>query len=83
MNGNVPLKQSKPQTLKDTMKLTKLHLALAIGAAMFTTSAIAGPGPGGGWPTGFPTHVTTRTSRRSAASESEGRAGLQRLQNGQ
>ena len=41
------------------MKLTKLHLALAIGAAMFTTSAIAGPGPGT-WPTGFPTHVKTK-----------------------
>ena len=38
------------------MKLTKLHLALAIAAAMFTTSAIAGPGPGT-WPTGFPTVV--------------------------
>ncbi len=41
------------------MKLTTLHLALAIGA-MFTTSAIAGPGPGGGWPAGFPTHVKTK-----------------------
>ena len=41
------------------MKLIRLHLALAIGAAMFTTSAIAGPGPGGGWPAGFPTHVKT------------------------
>ena len=42
------------------MKLfTKLHIALAIGAALFTSSAIAGPGPGT-WPTGFPTHVTTK-----------------------
>jgi hypothetical protein len=39
------------------MKLTtKLHIALAIGAAIFTTSAIAGPGPGT-WPTNFPTVV--------------------------
>ena len=42
------------------MKLTtKLHLAIAIGATMFTTSAIAGPGPGN-WPTGFPTVVKTK-----------------------
>ena len=27
------------------MKLTKLYLALALGAAMFTSSAVAGPGP--------------------------------------
>ena len=40
------------------MQLTKLHLALAIGAAMFTTSAMAGPGPQT-WPTGFPTVVKT------------------------
>jgi len=39
------------------MKLTKLHLALALGAAMFTTSAIAGPA--GNWPPGFPTVVKT------------------------
>jgi len=58
MNGNLPLKQSKPQTLKDTMKLTKLHLALAIGAAMFTTTAMA-DGPRN-WPTGFPTNVKTK-----------------------
>lgn len=42
------------------MKLTKLHLTLALAAGMFTTSAIAGPGPGGGWPAGFPTHVKTK-----------------------
>ena len=42
------------------MKLTNLHLALALGAAMFTTSVMAGPGPGGGWPTGFPTVVKTK-----------------------
>jgi hypothetical protein len=41
------------------MKLTKLHLALAIGAGMFTTSALAGPGPGT-WPTGFPTVVKSK-----------------------
>jgi hypothetical protein len=40
------------------MKPTKLHLALALAAGMFTTSAIAGPGPQT-WPTGFPTVVKT------------------------
>jgi hypothetical protein len=38
---------------------TKLHIVLAIGAAMFATSAIAGPGPGN-WPTGFPTVVKSK-----------------------
>ncbi len=41
------------------MKLTKLHLALALAAGMFTTSAIAGPGIGI-WPSGFPTRVATK-----------------------
>ena len=41
------------------MKLTKLHLALALGAAFFTTSAMAGPGPNI-WPSGFPTQVKTK-----------------------
>ena len=41
------------------MKLTsKLHLALALAAALFTTSAIAGPG--GKTPADFPTRVTTK-----------------------
>ncbi|MEQ1862162.1 MAG: hypothetical protein ABMA13_19775 [Chthoniobacteraceae bacterium] len=40
------------------MKLTKLHLVLAIGAAMFTTSAIAGPG--GKTPADLPTRVETK-----------------------
>jgi hypothetical protein len=43
------------------MKLTKLHLALALAAGMFTTSAIAGPGPQT-WPTGFPTVVKTEAA---------------------
>ena len=41
------------------MILTKLHLALAIGAAMFTTSAVAGPGPSS-WRTEFPTVIKTK-----------------------
>jgi len=42
------------------MKLTtKLHLALALAAGMFTTSAIAGPGVHS--PSDFPTKVTTKT----------------------
>ena len=41
------------------MKLTKLHLSLALGVAMFTSSAVAGPGPGN-WPPNFPTHVKTK-----------------------
>ena len=40
------------------MKLTKLHLTLALAAGMFTTSAIAGPSQGS-WPTGFQTVVKT------------------------
>ena len=41
------------------MKLTtKLHLALAVAAGMFTTSAIAGPG--GHSPSDFPRKVTTK-----------------------
>ncbi len=41
------------------MKLTtKLHLALALAAGMFATSAIAGPG--GHSPTDFPRKVTTK-----------------------
>lgn len=40
------------------MKLTKLSLALTLGAAMFTTSAMAaGPAV---WPGGFPTRVKTQ-----------------------
>lgn len=39
------------------MKLTKLHLALAIGAAMLSTSAFAGPA---NWPPNFPTRVQTK-----------------------
>ena len=53
------------------MKLTKLQLALAIGAAMLTTSAFAGPGPGGGWPTGFPTHVKTKAEAKSCCKPGE------------
>ena len=42
------------------MKLTtNLHLALAIGATMFTASALAGPDPANRWPAGFPTRVKT------------------------
>jgi hypothetical protein len=41
------------------MKLTKLHVALSIGAAIITTSAFAGPGPGT-WPPNFPTVVKTK-----------------------
>ena len=40
------------------MKPTKLHLALALAAGMFTTSAIAGPGPRG--PSDFPQKITTK-----------------------
>ena len=40
------------------MKLTKLHLVVAIGAALFTTAAIAGPG--GKTPADFPTRVATK-----------------------
>ena len=41
------------------MKLiTKLQIALALGAALFTTSAIAGPGPQN-WPPNFSTRVKT------------------------
>ncbi len=42
------------------MKLTKLHLALTIGAAILTTSAMA-DGPRN-WPTGFPTVVKTEAA---------------------
>ena len=41
------------------MKLTKLHLAIAFAAGLFTTSAVAGPDPSSRWPTGFPTLVKT------------------------
>ena len=42
------------------MKLTtKLNLAVAVAAAMFTTSAVAGPGPGT-WPNNFPTVVKSK-----------------------
>lgn len=40
------------------MKLTKLHLTLALAAGMFTTSAIAGPGSHS--PSDFPQKVTTK-----------------------
>ena len=36
---------------------TKLHLALALAAGMFTTTTYAGPS--GPWPPNFPTRVTT------------------------
>ena len=42
------------------MKLTKLHLALAIGAAIFTSSAIADTDSRNYWPTEFQTRVTTK-----------------------
>lgn len=40
------------------MKPTKLHLVLALGAAMLTSSAMAGPGIQN-WPPQFPTRVKT------------------------
>jgi hypothetical protein len=39
------------------MKTAKLHLALALSAALITTSAVAGPK---NWPPAFPTRVTTK-----------------------
>lgn len=42
------------------MKTTKLHLALTVAAAMFTTTAMA-DGPRN-WPTGFPTVVKTEAA---------------------
>lgn len=41
------------------MKLTKLQLTFALAAAVFASSAIAGPGPGT-WPPNFPTHVKSK-----------------------
>ena len=42
------------------MKLTtKLNLAVAVASAIFTTSAVAGPGPGT-WPNKFPTVVKSK-----------------------
>lgn len=40
------------------MKLTKLHLTLALAAGLFTTSAMAGPGPHN--LNQFPTRVATK-----------------------
>jgi len=37
----------------------KLTLTFTLAAALFSTSALAGPGPGS-FPTGFPTHVKTK-----------------------
>jgi predicted RNA-binding Zn-ribbon protein involved in translation (DUF1610 family) len=44
VSGTPPLTNDKLQ-YKETMKLAKLYLVVAIGAAMLTTSAVAGPGP--------------------------------------
>jgi hypothetical protein len=50
---------NKNKIERHQMKLNQLHLVILIGAAMFTSSAIAGPGPGT-WPTGFPTVVKSK-----------------------
>jgi hypothetical protein len=42
------------------MRITTFHAAFAVCAEMLTSSAFAGPGPGSGWPKGFPTHVKTK-----------------------
>ena len=42
------------------MKLTNLYLALAIGAAIFTSQAFAAPDTSSFRPDGFPTRVTTK-----------------------
>jgi len=50
------------------MKLTtKLHLALALAAGIFTTSAFAGPG--GHTPSGFPRKVTTKAEAMTCCTE--------------
>jgi len=50
------------------MKLTtKLHLALALAAGIFTTSASAGPG--GHTPSGFPRKVTTKAEAMTCCTE--------------
>lgn len=41
------------------MKSLKLSLLLGIAAAIFSSAAFAGPGPGN-FPAGFPTHVKTK-----------------------
>jgi hypothetical protein len=43
--------------------INKLHLALALAAAMLTTGAIAGPG--GGSPADFPVKITTKAEAMS------------------
>lgn len=43
--------------MKSTLKLS---LLLGAAVAAMNLTAFAGPGPGGGWPAGFPTHVTTK-----------------------
>ena len=50
------------------MKLmTKLHLALALAAGIFTTSAIAGPG--GHSPSDFPRKITTKEQVMTCCTE--------------
>ena len=43
--------------MKPTLKLTVL---LGIAMAAMNITALAGPGPGGGWPAGFPTVVKSQ-----------------------
>src|SRR3954463_5977066 len=57
MKGTTPFRKENLEIERHKMKLTKLQLAAALGAAMFTTSAMAaGPDV---WPGGFPTRVKT------------------------
>jgi len=59
MSGIPPLTNNETQRSHRTMKsIHKLHLALAAAAAIFTTSAIAGPG--GRTAADFPVKVTTK-----------------------
>jgi hypothetical protein len=43
--------------MKSTLKLS---LLLGTAVAAMNLTALAGPGPGGGWPAGFPTHVKSK-----------------------
>ena len=50
---------------------TRISIYTAAIFAAFVSTTYAGPGPGGGWPAGFPTHVTTKAQAESCCKPGE------------